>query len=191
MAESMKAPSIALALLIIPLFAAILYTDTASASGQSKTKNAPSAPGIETIPLENRARLFKRVRDYLQAEHDRDWATQYDLMAPEMTGHESKEAFVARRRRDAKNGTLSQLLDFEVRNIRLAPEGREQTWELTGCGIYHEQYSLGSESYTSIINVRLRDNEWFVTGTGAFFQAIDGPPDGCTFNKKRGLIAAK
>jgi hypothetical protein len=124
----MRIPSPAIAVPLIPCLAAILHTDAGAASGQSKPKNTLSISGTETIPLENRAVLFQRIRAYIQAERKHDWATLYDLTAPEMNVNETKEAFVAKHRRDAKEGTLFELFDFEINDMGLSPEGRARSW---------------------------------------------------------------
>jgi hypothetical protein len=189
----MKTHSTAIALSLIACLSAFLYAEANAASAQSKPKNAFSPNGIETVPFESRARLFERIKAYIHAERDRDWPTQYDLMAPEMNVNEAKEAFVSRRRRDAKDGMLLELLDIEASDITLSmatPDHTAGTWMVEGCALYHEQYMIGNPSYETMMEVRLRDKEWFIAGAGPMGQ-VDGPLETCHFHKKRGILAQR
>jgi hypothetical protein len=173
--------------------AAILYLDAAVVSGQSKATNAQLPTGIETVPIENRARLFERIKAYVRAGRDRDWSTQYDLMAAEMNVNESREAFISRHRREAKDGMLFELLDIETSDISVLMAATDRTagsWIVSGCARYHEQYTIGNPSYETTIELRLRDKEWFIAGAGPLGQ-IDGPLDSCRFHKQRGILAQK
>lgn len=189
-----RAIFIACTLCLAAFFYPSLVTRAENSSHQAESKNAPSIRGIDSVLPENRSRLLARIKAYLQAEHNRDWATQYDLKAPEMSGGETKQAFITRFQRMEKAGELSQLPDFEVTDITasfVSPDHTAGSWNLEGCASYHDQYMIGNSSYSSSMEVRLRDNEWFIAGMGANSTAIDGDLVGCHFRKKRGILAQK
>lgn len=190
---AMKIISPTIAPLLILSLAASLHSNANAKPSQSETPIALGVHGLDSVLPENRARLFERVRTFVRAERNRDWATQYDLIPPELKKDETKEAFAERHRKMEKDVGLILLLDIEITDVTLFIATNDHTagmWGVSGCALYHEQYLIGNQSYDSTIDVRLHDKEWFISGAGPD-HAIDGPSHECRFHKKRGILAQK
>lgn len=132
----------------------LLLLAGATVHAQERTENV-----FEKVPLESRARLVERLREYVTYERTRQYEKLYELLYDRDDKNAGKEVYSKSRvEAEGRRGVIQEFTPTFILDITLR-EGDAPTLHLTGqAKVLLKGRTVKGEMS---INARLQDGEWY------------------------------
>ncbi|SRR6266404_1876762 len=138
---------------------------------------------FSSIPPEERAKLFERLRLLVKAQSERRWNDVYDMSLNAIEGSLTRAAFM----KDHENGFPDrhafELLSFTPTAATVVNmNGDSKEWLIEGCAQYREMRKIGY--WRAGLNARLYQGQWYFSYLSELTNGADGPPLPCAHHTR-------
>ena len=154
--------------------ASILMFSIQAGSQLMKSRNDAFA----TIPREQRAKFFQRLRLFVDAQSERRWNDMYGLSFSAIDGSVTRGAFAReneKRYPGRKDFALVAFTPTAATVVNKDTSGEE--WLVEGCAKYRETHKRHSQM--AGLNAKLHDGRWYFSSVSELTSGADGPPLPC------------